>query len=98
MIRALVALSARVHGCEPGCRLQGQEEREEVAEGHLWRLVELPQDLVGAVRVHVMVTVSLDSEQKRARRRIPAVTLRDWLVNAPSILSPGQAIVLDVVN
>ena len=80
-------LNQGVHGSEPRLWMHGQEEREEVIEGKLGCLVELAKDLIRSISVHVVVAVPLDSEEKRARRGVPRMALRDWLVNASGILA-----------
>ena len=80
-------LNQGIHGSEPRLWVHGQEEREEVVEGKLGRLVELAKDLIRSIGVHVVVAVPLDSEEERTRRRVPRMALRDRLVNASSILA-----------
>ena len=80
-------LNQGIHGSEPRLWVHGQEEREEVIEGKLGRLVELAKDLIRSIGVHVVVAVPLDSEEERTRRRVPRMALRDGLVYASGILA-----------
>jgi len=98
LLGAREAGNYRIHRCEPALRVGGKEQCPQIVVWQLWCVVEPAKDLVGPVGVHVVVTVSLNTEKKGRGGRIPGVTLRDWLVEATGILTTPQTVVLYIVD
>lgn len=75
-----------VHYFEPKGWIESENECVDVIIGHLRRLVDLPKNLVGLLRVHVVIRMPLDSEQEGRASCVPAVLLIHGLPDTTLVL------------